>query len=658
MTSTTLSKSNEKISGLGYSELFVIAPYPVFVSNDTGVIVSVNPAACDYLGYSAEELIGRETRIIFHPDYSDRNLSLTHQMSAGSPDGEDCKFIRKDGSVVWGEVIAGALSESLSVLFVRDKTPARIAEDLLVQSEERYRAFIEQSSEGIWRFEVEPAISIRLPASDQIDLFYKNGFMAECNDAMARQYGLEKASELVGKGVGYMLHRDNPEHQQYLLSFIESNYKLKDSETVEIDEFGNELHILNNLVGIVEYEKLVRVWGTQIDATPIRQAEKAVQEVREKQRQAGKVEAIGRLAGGIAHDFNNLLAVIMLHVDMLNLQLPAESSLRFRIQEIKSVTKNAAGMVRQLLAFGRKQTLRPHSVILNQVVKEFIKVLRPLVGEDNEIKLDLDPELGICFVDHHQISEVLMNLAVNARDSMPDGGTIMISTANLEIGSDSVHHKAQPEGSYIQLSVRDTGGGIDQEVIEKVFEPFYSTKETIKGTGLGLATVYGIVKQSNGFIWVESEKDQGTCFSIQFPRIDQPAEIRDVNKTPTFDGGTETILLVEDEDQIRNAAVEVLTILGYEVFEASGGKQAIQLAELYQKKIHLLLTDVVMPRMNGREVADHVIASHPETKVLFMSGYTDDIISKHGVLEPGVHFLNKPFSPAVLATKIREILDS
>ena len=387
--------------------------------------------------------------------------------------------------------------------------------------------------------------------------------------------------------------------------------------------------------------------------------EQAYLQSEEQLRQSQKIEAVGRLAGGIAHDFNNFLAVIMLHVDMLNLQLPVNSPLRYRIDEIKSVTNNAAGMVKQLLAFGRKQTLQPHPIVLNQVVKEFIEVLRPLVGADIEIKLDLETDLGICFVDQNQIFQVLMNLAVNARDAMPNGGILKIKTSNISFKkNDAAKPKVQPSGEYIELTVTDNGVGMDADVQSQIFEPFFTTKEVGKGTGLGLATVYGIVKQSKGFIWAESQEYEGTSFKIQLPRIDQPVAIAKPETLITMPGGNETILLVEDEEPLRRATLEILTILGYQVFEAGNAAQAIQLTQLYKDKIHLLLTDVVMPKTNGKEVAEKIKILHPETAILFMSGYNDDIIAHHGILEDNVNFIGKPFFPNTLAAKIREVLDN
>lgn len=532
------------------------------------------------------------------------------------------------------------------------------AENALIQSEERYRAFIAQSTEGIWRFELAEPIPTDLPVDEQIELLYRHSRLAECNDIKAQQYGYAKATELIGKYLDEFLVRTDERNDVYLTHFINSGYNLVDDETHEKDKNGDDRFFLSNLVGIVEQGKLVRIWGIQRDITDIKLAKKSYIESEEQLRRSQKVEAIGRLAGGIAHDFNNFLAVIMLHVDMLHLQLPQNSPLRFRLEEIKSVTNNAAATVRQLLAFGRKQTMQPQPIILNRLVREFIKILRPLIGEDIEVELNLDANLGVCFVDPDQMTQILMNLAVNARDAMPKGGALKIETSNIILNKHLLKLESQPVGEYIQLKITDNGIGMDLETQKRIFEPFFTTKEPHHGTGLGLATVYGIVKQSNGYVWVESSPGMGTTFKVQFPRIDQPAQSLVKEEVGIMPTGIETILLVEDEEPIRRAAVEVLTVLGYQVLEAAGGQQALRIAEVYKKPIHLLLTDVVMPRMNGRELAEKLKVLHPETAVLFMSGYNDDIISNHGVLEKDVQLLNKPFTPLILADKVRHVLES
>lgn len=529
------------------------------------------------------------------------------------------------------------------------------AERKLQKSDERYDAFIHNSSEGIWCFKMEKPFSVNLPTEEQIEQIYHQGVLVECNDAMGQMYGFEKAEEVLGNKIKDYL--DLSENQEYFRRFVESGYKLSDVESHEKDKDGNDVYFLNNLNGIVEDGYFVRAWGTQRDVTALKQAEKAYVELEKQLHQSQKIEPLGRLAGGIAHDFNNFLAVIMLHTDMLSRELPEDSVLGFRVDEIKTVSEKAANMVRQLLAFGRKQTLQPQPTNLNQVVEEFIKAIGTIIGEDIEIELDLENALGVCIVDPGQMTQVLMNLAVNARDAMTDGGVLKIGTANLEIDENTFKHKAQPKGSYVQLSVADNGIGMDAKTKKHVFEPFFTTKEASKGTGLGLATVYGIIKQSKGFIWVDSKPGKGTTFKIQFPRSDKSAKLVKQDKPTKMMRGTETILLVEDEEPIRKAAVEILKALGYNILEAKDVNDAIEIAKSYEKNIQLLVTDVVMPKMNGRELARKVKKLHPEASVLFISGYTDDIISRHGILEEDVYFLGKPFSPSALAQKVRQSLE-
>lgn len=387
-------------------------------------------------------------------------------------------------------------------------------------------------------------------------------------------------------------------------------------------------------------------------------AEKNFLESEERRWQMQKIEALGKLAGGVAHDFNNLLAVVLLHVDMLNLQLSPESPLRHRVIEIKSATNKAAEIVRQLMAFGRKQPMKPQPIILNDVISGFHNILSSFVGEEIRIELELEPNLGVCFADQKQIIQILTNLAVNAKDAMPQGGILKIKTSNIILDKNDTH-KAQSGGSYIQLSIADNGVGMDTETINHVFEPFFSTKESDKGAGLGLAMVYGIVKQSGGYIWAESKINEGTIFKIQFSRIDQQTEFlpkAEIEEPATQ--GNQTILLVEDEEMVRRIAAEVLQMSGYEVLEASSGMEALAIAQTSNRQIHLLLTDFYMPQMNGKEVADKLENLYPEISVLFMSGDVEDVISNDETSQKEINFIGKPFSPTDLILKIEKILKS
>jgi PAS domain S-box-containing protein len=375
-------------------------------------------------------------------------------------------------------------------------------------------------------------------------------------------------------------------------------------------------------------------------------------------RQSQKMEAIGRLAGGVAHDFNNLLTVITGYGQLLRARLdPKDLNL---LDEVLKASDRAASLTRQLLAFSRRQILTPQVFDLNSVVANTETMLRRLIGEDIELTTVLEPKLGHVKADPGQIEQVIMNLAVNARDAMPQGGKLTIETANINLDESYARTRTGvAPGPYVMLVVSDTGVGLDAETLGYVFEPFFTTKEKGKGTGLGLATVYGIVKQSSGSIWAYSEPGRGTSFKIYLPRFNAPATKDERTFAPPASaGGSETILVVEDEGGVRSLVCATLKSKGYKVLEARGSLEAHSLVERYAEPIHMLLTDVVMPQMSGKELAKQVSAAHAEAKVLFMSGYTDDAVVRHGILEASTSFLQKPFTPSSLARKVREVLDT
>jgi PAS domain S-box-containing protein len=374
--------------------------------------------------------------------------------------------------------------------------------------------------------------------------------------------------------------------------------------------------------------------------------------------QAQKMEAVGRLAGGVAHDFNNLLGVITGYGEMTLRKLRVEDPLRGKVDQILKAADRAAGLTRQLLAFSRQQVLQPKIVDLNDLVSNVEKMLRRLIGEDIELATSLDPALGSVRADPGQVEQVLMNLAVNARDAMPDGGRLTIETQNVELGpEDAAHRPPAGAGLYVMLVVTDSGTGMDAETLSHLFEPFFTTKDLGKGTGLGLSTVYGIVKQSGGYIWCESEVGRGTTFRIHLPRVDEDVPSKRTPVTPGLAHGTETILLIEDDPSLRDLVGEILEGAGYTVLVADSGPKALQIAEEFAGAIHLIVTDVIMPGLTGRHTAETIKAARSEVKILFMSGYTSEAIAKHGVLSPGARFLGKPFSTEDLLRKIRDVLD-
>jgi len=377
-------------------------------------------------------------------------------------------------------------------------------------------------------------------------------------------------------------------------------------------------------------------------------------------RQAQRMESIGRLSGGIAHDFNNLLSVIIGYSDVIEERVDGDNEVFKGIQEIKKAGQRAAGLTRQLLAFSRQQVLEPRVLNLNSVVADIGKMLLRLIGEDIELSTILQPGLGRVKADQGQIEQVIMNLAVNARDAMPHGGKLIIETRNVEL--DDVYSRQHPPtipGRYIGLTVTDTGVGMDKETQSHIFEPFFTTKEKDKGTGLGLSVVYGVVKQSGGYIWVDSEPGKGTCFRIYLPRVEEALE-KDGRYAPPDKSfkGSETILLVEDEESLRALICSLLVQSGYTVLAANDGGKALEIAREHRGSIHLLLTDVVLPGIGGNVLAEKMFKQYPDVKVLFMSGYPANAVTTQGVLEAGTFLLQKPFAPGTLRNKVREVLDA
>ena len=861
---------------------------------------------------------------------------------------------------------AGNMDRSV-LLMVDDsdhrKADRRKADLALQQSEERYRAFVEHSSEAVWCVDIEPPCSIKLSVDAQIDHYYEHGYLAECNDVMAQMFGFSDAAKIVGVRMSHLLPRSRPENREYLMAFIQSNYRLADEELQELDKDGNTKCFLNNLVGIIGEGAVARVWGTKRDITARKQAENALRESEERYeqlvelspdaiivhtdgevtfcntaaaqlvgasstkeligqsvfdyvahesrdimhrrsiklrngeslpaiefkclrqdgsfvdvemrsvslirngptiqavvrdisgrklteaalqeaneraireyerlveriaelgqtlgqarelgtilrslreftvvsvpcdgmmislyepeqnvrrlaycwvdgaeretsdlmdfpvgdgltgraiksgsividneyqknmrssfivigkleegsipqsalsapmivrgrtvgcveiqsyqhqafndehatamrmaanlaatavehveliererekaeqlRQSQKMDAVGQLAGGVAHDFNNLLTVITGYSDLLLRGMPSTDPTRRKLEEIKKAGDRAASLTRQLLAFSRKQMFQERVVDLNSIVADMDKMLQRLIGEDIDLVSLLEPSLCRIKADPGQIEQVLLNLAVNARDAMPRGGKLTIETSHAILGEDYVKsHLAAKPGHCLMLAVSDTGVGMDAETQKRIFEPFFTTKEVGKGTGLGLATVYGIVKQSGGNIWVYSEPGKGTTFKIYLPVAEEFANMEVTTNQSEIPQGQETILLVEDDELVRDLAADILEPNGYQVLTAANGIEALRICAEHVGKIELMITDVVMPQMGGRELAERVALMRPDTLVLYISGYTDDAVVRHGVLDEEMAFLQKPFTPDTLARKVGDLLDT
>ncbi len=521
--------------------------------------------------------------------------------------------------------------------------------DLLGRSEERYRAFIEQSSEGVSRLEFEPPVPLTLPDDELVDRIYACGRLAECNDAMARMYGFNEAREMIGTSLACLHDRDDPANRRQVLAFVRGGYRLTDSETHERDRHGRPHVFLNNVVGFVEQGCLVRAWGTQRDVTEQRRLE-------DQARQSQKMEAVGQLAGGIAHDFNNLLTAILGNTQLLLRDLPPGDASRADVEEIRKASDRAAALTRQLLAYSRRQMLQPEVLDLNAVVADMDRMLRRLIGEHLEfVTSSTADDLGRVRADRSQIEQVIVNLALNARDAVPEGGTVTIETGNASLDEAFVRtHLGSVAGAYVMLAISDTGTGMDAAVRAHLFEPFFTTKPVGKGTGLGLATVYGVVKQSGGYITVDTAPGRGSRFTVYLPRLaaaGSPAALPNRAEPPAARRGSETVLIVEDEEAVLTLTHRALEAQGYTVLAAAGGADAARVAERYGGTIDLLLTDVVMPGMSGRELAALLAARRPGMRVVYMSGYAGDA-AVHG------SFLQKPFAPDTLARKVREVLDT
>jgi two-component system, cell cycle sensor histidine kinase and response regulator CckA len=510
----------------------------------------------------------------------------------------------------------------------------RSAQEGLRRSEINFRSLVTHAPYGVCRCD-------------------SNGILLDVNPALVAMLGYEAGAELIGQNLAN-LYSDSQQwfsladYLRTLQKFhgVAADWVRKDRASINVRLSGRAFRDNSNTVFFELFAE---------DVTERRALEQQL-------RQAQKMEAVGRLAGGIAHDFNNLLMVISGYSEFLLERIGPDPALRGPAQEIANAAGRATSLTRQLLAFSRKQMLAPKVVDLNGVVTENLKMLTRMIGEDIDLVMVPSPEIGAVKADPGQIEQVVMNLAVNARDAMPHGGKLTIETANVKLDANYARfHQPVRPGDYVMLAISDNGMGMDAETQTHIFEPFYTTKG-LKGTGLGLSTVYGIIKQSEGYIWVYSEPGKGSTFKIYLPRVDAEAMQLEAPQplapNEKAGPGRETVLLVEDEENLRQLTRQSLEHQGYSVIDAGDGATAMRLSQEHKGPIHLLLTDVIMPGMNGRELANQVSASRPHMKVLYMSGYTDDAIVRHGVLGAGMAFLSKPFTPDALAAKVREVLDT
>jgi PAS domain S-box-containing protein len=642
-----------------YRQLVEMVPAISYVAEAgaQGRFLYLSPQVKTILGYRPEDCLVNPTFWWDHLHPDDHAIALQEDTwEEGRPFQVEYRMYRQDGGEVWLRDDAVIVRDPdtgrrLTRGLLIDITEQKRAEAALRESETRYRMFLAQSSEGIYRLEYAPPVPCHLPIDEQLALGMKNGYVAECNDAMAKLYGRNDAEELIGKRLSEFLVLNDPMTRGFMETFIRSGYRIEDQESREIDAQGQKKILRSTMMGTVIDGHWARTWGISRDVT-------ARMHLEEQLRNAQQLEAIGRLAGGVAHDFNNILSIIMGHGELMLANATEDAQARNGLEQIRRAAERAAALTQQLLAFSRKQVLQPKVMDLNAAVADVQKMLTRVIGEDIELVASLHPSLASVRVDPGQVEQVLMNLAINARDAMPHGGKIVMETANLDVDAERGRNLDLTVGRYVMLQVSDTGHGMDAATLGHIFEPFFTTKKMGKGTGLGLATVYGIVKQSGGSIQVESEAGKGSKFRIYLPAADGGTRKR---HEPVAEqlvvGGRETILVVEDEADLRELTRIFLEGYGYKVLQASSAEQAIEAAERFNDRIDLLLTDVIMPGMSGRRLAEEVLSRRPQTKIVYMTGYTDDMVVQHRVLEPGVQLLQKPFSKVDLAIKVRATLD-
>ena len=621
-----------------YRSLVEHLPQRIFIKDHNGVYLSCNDNYARDLRIAAQRIVGKDDFAFYPPELANKYRADDQEvMVDGKPKDTEEKYLA-DGEERWVHTVKVPYHDDqgqvIGVLGIfEDITERKRAEAALRESEGRYRALVETSPDGITLSDL-------------------NGNIVMANQETAAMHGFASVEEMVGNGAFDLIApEDRPRALENVRKTLEMG-SVRDIEYTLLRRDGSRFlgELSAALISDAQGKPQAFMAITR-DITEHRRLE-------EQFRQAQKMEAVGRLAGGVAHDFNNLLTVINLYSSLALSSLNAADPLRHDLGEILKAGERAAALTRQLLAFGRRQTLEMRVLNLNEVLEGLNKMLPRLIGEDIAVKMSLAPGLGRTRADPGQIEQVVVNLVVNARDAMPEGGTLIIKTSNAPLDETYVSQHAEAPGDYVLLAISDTGTGMSAEVKAHLFEPFFTTKGVGKGTGLGLATAYGIVKQHQGHISVHSEPGQGTTFRVYLPRVKEEAEVSaPTGKATAMPGGSETVLVAEDERAVRGIAVRILQELGYTVLEAANGTEALEVALAHGEEIALLLSDVIMPEMNGKALAERLAVRWPGLKVLFVSGYTDETIAHQGILDKGAAFLQKPFGPEALARKVREVLD-
>ena len=596
--------------------------------------LDVNHAAVSHYGYTHDEFLSMTILDIRPVGEVASFLKRTSSLTLGLDQRGRTKHRKKDGTVIDVEIISHVLEGEDPAVFtlVHDVTERLRGEAEIRETTERLNLALAASRTGVWTWDTVADHMVWDANTHQIHAIAPSDFGGKFADLVAAVHPEDRDNIIKGVTTA----SDGP--ADFAIEF----------RTVWPD---NSVHFVaaRGRAFFDDTGSLVRVTGVSQDVTEQRK-------LTEQLRQAQKMEAIGQLAGGIAHDFNNVLNVILGYSKLLLANSTPHDPAYRRLEEIRKAGERAAALTQQLLAFSRKQVLQPRVINLADTLTDMEQMVQRIIGEHIKVITQMDDGLGQVKIDPNQVHQVILNLVVNARDAMPDGGTLTLEVSNAELDESSARVHGLSAGRYVMLAVSDNGSGMTPEVRQRVFEPFFTTKGTGQGTGLGLATVYGIVQQSEGHIWLYSEPGIGTTFKIFLPRVDEPLEAGMAETVEPIAGGEETVLVVEDDPAVRGLVEEILSSAGYHVITAENGDAGVRAAEAWKGTIHLLLTDVVMPKMGGKEVANRLTALRPGIRVLYMSGYTGNAIAQHGNLDPSVAFIQKPFMPEALRTKVRAVL--
>lgn len=619
-----------------YRQIVDTAREGIWVIDDQARTTFANRALENMLGCEPGEMLGRSVFDFVDQDEWARTAQGLERRRRGVAERQDQKYIHKDGSAVWVLMEASPLSDDAghytgALAMVTDVTERRRAEDALRASEERYRLLFDNNPLPIWLTDLDFSRFLAVnQAALQLFGYERAEFLALSLSQLLSSAELDEVRENIAEMAVEGVHHANRRPLK------------KNGEVVEV--------AITSQTFVIDARRVALVIARDMTERNRLEAQLA---------QSRKMEAIGILAGGVAHDFNNLLSIMVTYTAFALDALKQGDPLRADIEQVAKAGDRAVSLTRQLLAFSRQQILEPVVIDLNATVASIEPMLRRLLGESIDMSLVSEPSLGRVSADPGQIEQVIMNLVANARDAMPTGGELTIETANVSVTSATSSTAAGlKQGQHVMLAVGDTGSGMDAITRERIFEPFFTTKGLGKGTGLGLSTVLGIVQQSGGHLELQSELGKGTRFEVYLPRVDRAVAPIPASASGTaVQGGHETILVVEDDEQVLNLTRSILRRNGYDVLVASNGGEAFLISEQHADAIHLLLTDVVMPRMNGRQVAERLAMTRPEMKVLFMTGYTDDAVVRQGVFDADMALLQKPITPEALARRVRAVLD-